>query len=326
MWQDVYPPQEMPRRLGAGPSDLGRAGSVGDGGWPATVAIERRRDGNVNPGTHASAARRGSVAAELGPREKPLEGFNRRRVRDARNEYGDDALGSSRSGGGGEIEESRERIAKRSRGEGNGDGARMQDYPCGTLMRHSLERRSREHGRGAGQPPRSSVDGDGVAGARGTDVIGDGPCQAAVADSGCNVAQAGATSSMQQASRLPHGSFMQRCLRPPRGEEGGGSDGAAWWPPRGGSSTSEAVYQAARTAIGNESDQQDASPAACGAGSLLSGIWRQGDEQRSGTARSGHGHGGYQTSSAPARCQPASRSCATRSRRGRDPNARGAPG
>ncbi len=126
VWHYTHPPQSTPPRLGAGPSDLGRADCDGDGGWPATEVIVRRRDGNVDPGARASAARRGSVAAEPSPWDKPSEGLSRRRVRDARNEYGVNAHGSPISCGddvpaGGSMPR-----AKRSRGGGeDGNGRRL---------------------------------------------------------------------------------------------------------------------------------------------------------------------------------------------------------
>ncbi len=85
-WQSTYPPLELPQRLGTGPSNAGRAELVEHGGRPASREYARRRDGDVDPGARASAACGGNDAAALSPREGPLEGSDRRRVQEARNE------------------------------------------------------------------------------------------------------------------------------------------------------------------------------------------------------------------------------------------------
>ncbi len=81
--RELDPPQKTPVRLGAGPSS-GLEEVAEHGERPANQEIARRRDGDVEPPIHASAARGSGDAAALDRREEVPSKGTRRRARGAR--------------------------------------------------------------------------------------------------------------------------------------------------------------------------------------------------------------------------------------------------
>ncbi len=159
-----YPPQNAPENLGAGPSN-GRLLMEDHGGGPAKRESARRRDGDVDPASLASAACGSGGAAAQGRREEPSKGSCRQSVHNARNSecssIGRGGTKGSSAGPGGDLAAAAEVVPAGARSSDASIGI-ADDWKDPEDRRHEEERKvdtqdNRRHTKRGFQPQQAAA-------------------------------------------------------------------------------------------------------------------------------------------------------------------------